>query len=139
MSYGRVLREALHRSTWTKEFVSGWVIGFSDYGISEWLLEKCHLVFFDKVVERESIGQATIKILDVLALPTLGDGEALLGMTCSCSAQEDLEIIAIGVPSFGEPKELRDLRLAWRANRLSERFEQVHEAEVTCWATGGGP
>ena len=121
------------------EFVSGWVIGFSEYLISEWRLEGCHLVFFERVVERNSIGEATFRILDVLALPSLGKGEALLGMTCLFGGEEALEIIAIGEPSLGEPQEIRDLRLTWRANRSTERFEQVDGAGVTCWATAGGP
>jgi hypothetical protein len=85
-----------------------------------------------------STGEVSFRTLDVLAIPTLSDGEALLGMTCTYDGKEDLESFAIDIPRFGEPRELRASRLAWR-EPVQRAIRTVDPTRVTCWAIAGGP
>ena len=83
------------------------------------------MIWFDQFLFRDSTGTAHFQVLDVLVLPKIRSGQVLIFGTCLFKGDNryDPEIIGIGDDN-GSPS-VRRIRVAWRANRTTQKFESI--------------
>ena len=113
---------------------TGYVLGFmeeNEYIIDHVSRGTTQLVWFCKLTKRDKQGRPYLKILDIFVLPPMENDEQLLMGTCNFQTQSDPEIIAIA--KFIKSEARNEIRLAWRANRSKQQFEEVSPSLVECY------
>lgn len=113
---------------------TGYVLGFmeeNEYIIDHVSRGTTQFVWFCKLTKRDNQGRPYLKILDILVLPPMENDEQLLMGTCNFQTQSDPEIIAIA--KFIESEARNEIRVAWRANRTKQRFEEISPSLIECY------
>lgn len=112
---------------------TGYVMGYlegDEYVIDHMSNDSLQLLWFCKLTGRDSVGRPFLKILDILMLPEIKQGEELLMGTCKSAEEFDPEIVAI--VKFIESEVKSEIIQAWRANRNLKKFEVIPAKNVTC-------
>ena len=95
----------------------------TEFALKEVLTRNRVMIWFERFLFRDSTGNAHFEVIDVLLLPQLKKNQIIIFGTCLYVGDSgyDPEIVAIGDDS-GKP-EVDHIRRAWRANRLTGKFE----------------
>lgn len=121
------------------EYISGWTVGDPNasrvYGISRIVKGNQEMLWF-QIIFTDSQGKANYQVIDVLNLPKLSKSETLLGgpaFACLLRGVREQEIIAVIARYQGQNTQyLRQIKKAWRANRKSNKFEEISTRNIAC-------
>jgi len=103
------------------------------YGVTEVSKGKGRAVWFERLTHHDEAGHAHWEILDVLFLPQLAKGQMLFYSTCTLAGQPEVELVAItDAPPRG--RFYGRVRNAWRANRKTEKIEEIPLTGIKCGA-----
>ena len=107
------------------------------YGVTEVSLGKNRAVWLERLTHHDEAGHAHWEILDVLFLPQLAKGQILFYSTCTLASRPEVEVVAItDAPPRG--RYFGRVRNAWRANRKTEKFEELPLTDIKCEVQGEG-
>jgi hypothetical protein len=112
---------------------TGYVLGAmeeNEYIIDHVSKGPTQLLWLCRLTGRDQQGSPNLKILDILILPVFASDEQLLMGTCNYQSQPDPEIISLA--KFIESEAKNEVRHAWRANRSTQRFEEIPASLVSC-------
>jgi hypothetical protein len=105
------------------------------YGMAHVAKGTVHMVWFEIMTHQDSEGRAHWEVLDVITTPTLRPKQELMLTLCTLNNQPDPEIVAlIDLPPRGSY--VTRTRKAWRANRLTRKFEEIPIRGVKCEMQG---
>jgi len=101
-----------------------------DFGIREVAKGSVKMLWFERVAERDGQRVSQWEILDVLVLPQIRKSQVLANSYCFIGKEYEPDVFAI---FENQDKEyLTRARRAWRANRLSGKFEEIPLRGVRC-------
>jgi hypothetical protein len=104
----------------------------SSYAVEEWS-SGSRFVLLDRVISRPGGLNPDWKVVAILEVPTLLEGEALVGGVCGRDARNDPDLVAIVNTADQEDLEwYQDVRAAWQANRSTRHFDSVGVEGVRC-------
>lgn len=105
------------------------------YGVTEVSKGRVKMMWLDRLTHHDAAGNAHWEIRDVLFLPTMRRNQLLFYVNCSLANKSDSELIVIAdaVVSGGYYGRVQH---AWRANRRTEKFEQLPVAGIRCEGQG---
>ncbi len=107
------------------------------YGVTEVSRGKGRAVWFERLSHHDETGHAHWEILDVLFLPQLTKGQMLFYSTCTLAGKPEVELVAItDAPPRG--RFYGQVRNAWRANRKTEKIEEIPLTGIKCEIQGEG-
>jgi hypothetical protein len=92
-----------------------------------------------EIIFTDSQGKANYQVIDVLNLPKLSKSEIVIGGqagVCLLRGVPDQEITVIA--KYQDTEYLRQIKKAWRANRKSNKFEEVSTRNIACENPGWG-
>ena len=89
------------------------------------------MLWLERLTHRDGAGLPHWEVKDVVILPPLRKKEILAYSFCSLSKQPNREIIAVA-DYRPRVEYLAHVRRAWRANRRSEKFEEISPKGVKC-------
>ncbi|HBR77084.1 MAG TPA: hypothetical protein DEA78_26255 [Cyanobacteria bacterium UBA11159] len=118
------------------EYIGGWVIGDSEYGVSHLKEGKKEMLWLNLISSPDTNGDVMYEVKDILNLPSIKSNEELAGFFCLVDGQPDAGIIAIVVSEEVEYR--RQIRRAWRANPQTARFERISTRGIACPNPGWG-
>lgn len=94
------------------------------------------ILWFNKLLCRNSAGFPYDEVLDVLVTPPMQENEIFAARDCKINGRPDAEIIAIAEydPKSMKPGDvsLGPVKYAWRVNPQSHRIEQITSKGVSC-------
>ena len=105
------------------------------YGVTEVSKGGVKMMWLDLLTHHDAAGNAHWEIKDVLFLPSMRRNQLLFYVNCLRFDKPDPELIVITAAVvrggyYGRP------RHAWRANRQSEKFQQIPLAGIKCESQG---
>jgi hypothetical protein len=109
----------------------------TEYGIGEIPRGGMRMLWFERLTHRDDSGAAHWEVKDVLVLPRIPRNQILVYSMCFYGEKPDKEIVAIAdyrpyVEFFTR------VRRAWRANRVTEKFEEIPTKGIKCENAGYG-
>ncbi len=111
--------------------------GAPDYLLEGFYKEDIHMLWFSKLINRDSQGNYW-QVLDILVLPKLENDEVFIPSGCMLKGKLDDELIAIGVLDDEAYKSRYlpndHIKYVWRTNRAAEVFQQLPTDGVECYA-----
>ena len=113
---------------------TGYVLGImeeEEYIINHVTKAKLQLIWFCLLVNRDIDGMPILKIIDIIQLPEIQEGEELLMGTCQYKDEVDPEIIAI--IKYSNSRIQTIVQKAWRANRATKKLEKISTESVICF------
>ncbi|HEX8494805.1 MAG TPA: hypothetical protein VF658_18325 [Pyrinomonadaceae bacterium] len=108
-----------------------------EYGMSEVHKGKVKMLWFERLTHRDDSGAAYWEVKDVLVLPKILRKQILVYSLCFLAQKPDGEIAAIADEEF-EAEFFTRIRRAWRANRKTEKFEEISVKGIKCRNEGYG-
>jgi hypothetical protein len=105
------------------------------YGVTEVSRGTVHIMWLDRLTHHDAAGDAHWEIKDVLFLPVMRKNRLLFYVNCSLANKPDPELIVITDSAVSGGYYGRVYH-AWRANRQTEKFEQIPVAGIKCEAQG---
>ncbi|MDT7603173.1 MAG: hypothetical protein QOF61_1170 [Acidobacteriota bacterium] len=108
-----------------------------EYGINEVHQGRVKMLWFEHMTYRDDSGAPNWEVKDVLVLPTIPRNKVLVYSFCSSGKKPDSEIVAIADYQPDEEFFTR-VRRAWRANRKTEKFEEISPRSIRCTNEGYG-
>lgn len=99
----------------------GWLIENS-YTVDEVFINEERLLLLNRLIVRDSQGNSSYEVVEVLTLPTLYETEEIVGGDCLVNGQKDLNFIAIMKLNDDTPF-ITKARKAWRVE--GEKFKEV--------------
>ena len=102
-----------------------------EYAVSEVQKGRVKMLWFDRLTHRDDSGKAHWEVKDVLVLPAIPRKQVLVYALCFSGQNRDKEIIAVADYQPGE-EYLTRVRRAWRANRKTEKFEEILTEGIRC-------
>lgn len=139
------------------EMFSGWLIDPAtlypdgkDYAIEIINRGDILLLFFEQIACNEPGGKAWYRILDAMQYPAMVDNDVFASpeVTCTLNGVPDYEILAInrsGPDDFEGDRDsdygyqLSEVQRAWRANRATQRLEEIPLTGIVCYMEIMGP
>lgn len=105
------------------------------YGVTEVSKGRVKMMWLDRLTHHEAAGNAHWEIKDVLFLPAMRKNQLLFYVNCFLASKPDSELVVItdSAPRGGYYGRVHN---AWRANRRTEKFEQIPVAGIKCEAQG---
>ena len=105
------------------------------YGVTEVSKGRVKMMWLDRLTHHDAGGNANWEIRDVLFLPPMRSNQLLLYVDCFLANKPDSELVVItdAVVRGGFHGRVRH---AWRANRQTEKFQQIPVAGIKCEAHG---
>jgi len=100
------------------------IYGSDDNGLSFVSDGESRMLWLEKAAQYESNGSVTWEVADVLDMSKIESGSVLIPDGCSLNGSIDNEIIVIAKNGV--------VRMAWRANTTSDRFEVLATKGITC-------
>jgi hypothetical protein len=88
------------------------------------------LVSLQRLVSIDDKGYPTWKLLDTIRVRNVQRFEEIEDSTCSRDDIFDGDLVALGLRT--SPHEIRNVRKAWKVNRVSGRFMEVSPTGITC-------
>ena len=101
-----------------------------EFGVREVSKGKVKMLWFERVAERDRNRVLTWQVLDVLVLPPIKKNQVLA--TSNCFVAKDFEPEVVALFDNEDKENLTRTRQAWRANRLTGKFEDVPLRGVRC-------
>jgi hypothetical protein len=105
------------------------------YGVTEVSKGSVKMMWFDRLIHNDAAGTAHWEIKDVLFLPSMRKNQMLFYVNCSMANKPDPELVVITNPVVRGGYYGR-VRHAWRANRKTEKFEQLPVTGIKCEVQG---
>lgn len=105
------------------------------YGVTEVSKGRVKMMWLDRLTHHDAAGNAHWEIKDVLFLPPLRKHQLLFYVNCSLANKPDSELIVIADAVVRGGYYTR-VRHSWRANRQSEKFQQIPVAGIKCEGQG---
>lgn len=105
------------------------------YGVTEVSKGRVKMMWLDRLTHHDADGNAHWEIKDVLFLPPLRRDQLLFYVNCSLANKPDSELVVIA-DAVVRGGYYGRIRHAWRANRLTEKFEQLPVAGIKCEGQG---
>lgn len=102
-----------------------------EHAISEVQKGRVKMLWLDRLTHRDDSGKAHWEVKDVLVLPAIPRKQVLVYALCFSGENRDKEIIAVADYQPGE-EYLTRVRRAWRANRKTEKFEEILTEGIRC-------
>lgn len=122
--------------------LGGWIIGDPDasrvYGISHVFRGSQEMLWLE-IVSRDSQGNPSYQVIDVLYLPKRTKSEVLggAGGGCFLKGVNDQEVVAIF--KYQHRQYVTPVKKAWRANRKTDKFEEISAGNISCENLDFGP
>lgn len=105
------------------------------YGVTEVAKARVRMMWLDRLTHHDAGGNAHWEIKDVLFLPPIQKNQLLFYVNCFRANKPDLELVVVTDPVVRGGYYGR-VRHAWRANRKTEKFEQVPVTGIKCEGQG---
>ena len=105
------------------------------YGVTEVSKGNVKMMWFDRLTHHDAAGNAHWEIRDVLFLPPIRKNQLLFYVNCYLANKPDSELVVITDPVVRAGYYGR-VRHAWRANRQTEKFQQIPVAGIKCEGQG---
>lgn len=105
------------------------------YGVTEVSRGAVKMMWLDRLTHHDAAGHAHWEIKDVLFLPVVRKNQLLFYANCFLANKPDPELVVI-TDSASRGGYYGRVRHAWRANRQTEKFEQVTAAGIKCESQG---
>lgn len=119
--YGGLI-DSKNRNEYEKQYAFSEIINTSN---------RQRLLWFEKELCANSENQTFFEIIDVIALSFNEDDMVMEPEYCMLDKVIDPEIFALGSRELN-PKNLTIIDRAWRANRKTEKFEEISTERVEC-------
>jgi hypothetical protein len=107
-----------------------------DFGIRSVYKARLRMLWFERVTQRDAKSVLQWKVLDVLALPPIRKNQILAHSICFIGDEFEPEVL--GIFDYQDKQYFTRVRRAWRANRLSEKFEEIPAKNIKCENEGWG-
>ena len=101
-----------------------------EFGVREVSKGKVKMLWFERIAERDQKRVLGWQVLDVLILPPIKKHQVLATSSCFIAKEFEPEVIALFDNQDNEY--LTRTRRAWRANRLTGKFEDLPVRGVRC-------
>ncbi len=101
-----------------------------DFGIRAVYRAKLKMLWFERATQRDARSVLRWTVLDVLALPPIRRNKILAHSICFIGPEFEPEVF--GIFDYQDKQYFTHVRRAWRANRLSEKFEEVPAKNIKC-------
>ena len=105
------------------------------YGVTEVSRGKVKMMWLDRLTHHDAAGTAHWEIRDVLILPPIRKNQLLFYVNCSLANKPDSELVVITDDAVRGGYFSR-VRHAWRANRKTEKFQQIPVTGIKCEGIG---
>jgi hypothetical protein len=105
------------------------------YGVTEVSKGGAKMMWLDRLTHHDAAGNAHWEIKDVLFLPPMRKNQLLFYVNCFRANKPDSELVVITDPAVRGGYYGR-VRYAWRANRQTEKFEQIRVTGIKCEGQG---
>jgi hypothetical protein len=101
-----------------------------DFGIRAVYRARLKMLWFERATQRDAKSVLQWKVLDVLALPPIRRTQILAHSICFIGKEFEPEVF--GIFDYQDKEYFTRVRRAWRANRLSEKFEEIPAKNIKC-------
>ena len=105
------------------------------YGVTEVAKGRVRMMWLDRLTHHDAGGNAHWEIKDVLFLPPIRKNQLLMYLDCFLANKPDPELIVI-TDAVVRGGYYGRVRHAWRANRKTEKFEQIPVTGIKCERQG---
>ena len=105
------------------------------YGVTEVSKGRLRMMWLDRLTHHDAAGNAHWEIKDVLFLPSMRKDQLLFYVGCFQANKPDSELVVI-TDSVVRGGYYARARHAWRANRKTEKFQQIPVAGIKCEGQG---
>jgi hypothetical protein len=105
------------------------------YGVTEVSKGRVKMMWLDRLTHHDAAGNAHWQIKDVLFLPPTRKNQLLFYVNCSLANKPDSELIVI-TDSVVRGGYYARVHHAWRANRQTEKFQQIPVTGIKCEGMG---
>lgn len=105
------------------------------YGVTEVAKGRKRMMWFDSLTHHDAAGNPHWEIKDVLFLPPMRKNQLLFYVDCHRFNRPDPELVVI-LDNVIRGGHFGRVRHAWRANRQTEKFEQLAAAGIKCEGHG---
>ncbi len=105
------------------------------YGVTEVSKGRVKMMWLDRLTHHDAAGNAHWEIKDVLFLPPMRKQQWLFYVNCLLFDKPDPELVVI-VDDVIRGGYFGRIRNAWRANRQTEKFQQIPVTGIKCEAQG---
>ena len=107
------------------------LVDVSDYGITWVRDESMELLWLEKLICTYWDG-VYFEILDALRLPVIGPNDILAFGQAECRLNGIFDPELVVIARIELTGHLTDIKKAWRANRITERFEELPTTGIDC-------
>lgn len=108
-----------------------------EHAVAEVRRGRVKMLWFERLTHRDDSGRAHWEVKDVLVLPAIPRKQILVYATCFSGQNPDKEIIAVA-DYRPDAEYFTRVRRAWRANRKTEKFEEILVEGIRCENDGYG-
>ena len=105
------------------------------YGVTEVSKGRVRMMWLDRLTHHDAAGNAHWEIKDVLFLPPMRKDQLLFYVGCFQANKPDPELVVI-TDAVVRGGYYGRVRHAWRANRQTEKFQQIPVAGIKCEGQG---
>ena len=110
--------------------------GELEFGISIHRCTEYWTLEFEEFGGRQASGEPLWNVLDFLAVPKIASDEVIVSQTCSIGGVQDQGIVVVAQQT--DEIWFAHIRVAWRADRESGRWQSVDARTVQCWNEAAG-
>ena len=111
-------------------------VGDVQYIVQELVQANLQMLWFMKSTGRDTQGQFTWVVTDVLARSDIKESGGLIWGSCTLNDAPDEEIVGLGERKDGV---MENVQRAWRANHVTGRFEPMATTGIVCQDEPIGP
>ena len=105
------------------------------YGVTEVSKGRVRMMWLDRLTHHDAAGNAHWEIKDVLFLPPMRKDQLLFYVGCFQANKSDPELVVVTDSVVRGGYYVR-VRHAWRANRQTEKFQQISVSGIKCEGQG---
>lgn len=105
------------------------------YGVTEVSKGTVKMMWLDRLTHHDAAGNAHWEIKDVLFLPPIRKNQLLFYVNCFLANKPDSELVVI-TDAVVRGGYYGRVRHAWRANRQTEKFQQIPGTGIKCESQG---